>query len=140
MILIPEKSFDNSKGNLIKVPHYHGILMINKQRTSGFYAKCVLNRQTYMGFNNTIKDFYSGENMMFHPDLIYQKIRMGLRTFSTDVQKIEPNRRNINSVCSYMTKSLNDYNQNNFNFCNVLFFTGTSKTGYKNYKPSKQAD
>ena len=31
IILVPEKSIDNTQGNLFKARHYHGILMINKK-------------------------------------------------------------------------------------------------------------
>ena len=138
MLLVPESSFDNTKGNMIKTQHYHGFVMINKQRTNGFYTKCVLNKQEYYRFNNSIKDFYRYESMIFHPDLVHQKIRAGLKTYTTNVQKIKTDRMNINSVCSYITKNLNGTGHNGFNACDALLFCNSSKLSFKNYKPRKR--
>jgi len=138
MILIPEKSFDSSKGNLIKVPHYHGILMINKQRNNHFNSKCVLNHKELIKFNKTVKEFYSVASMDFNPNLIHQANKIGLKAYSTDIQKIDTDRKNITSVCSYMTKGMSDGYQGSFNASDVLFFNCTSNQAYKTYKPSKQ--
>lgn len=138
IILVPEKSIDNTKGNLIKPRHYHGVLMINKKLASKFHTKCVLNKKEFYEFNKTNKEHYLVESMLFHPTLVHQKIRMGLITYSTNVQKINSDRKNVNSVCSYITKNIDVSGHGGFNACDALYFCDTSKTDLKNYKPVKQ--
>lgn len=138
IILVPEKSIDNTKGNLVKTRHYHGVLMINKMRSAKFYSQCLLNKKKVYEHSKIKKEPHFVERMILDPSLVHLKVRTGLSVYSTDIQKIKVSRLNIGSVCSYITKNIDVSGYSGFNACDALYFCDTSKTNLKNYKPIKQ--
>lgn len=117
MILVPEKSYHCTNPKLNGLDHYHGIIMIRKDLKDKFEYKCCLNQQWIEYYNIEKDDSLRVKAFMLHSLLLHQKRkRIGLTVYSVDARCISENDPDIFRVCSYMTKNIGHYSDNQCDF------------------------